>query len=156
MIIQDLTGRDEPKSQVVINGFTYFFEMNEAGDKVAQVNSSEHVSWLIGSGNFKKYEPGKSVNEEEMRLEWEAWRDSWLRLGPTKFVGFDELEADANKDGQASYKFTPGIVYEQVDKFDSCPKDIYKQAVEKWNRQCHTLVESGELRSAPVWPGQVR
>lgn len=154
MLIEDLTGRDEPVSTYVFNGFTYRFERQPDGRKVCQVNSQEHIGWMIGSGNFRKYQESEDTDTpepSEPTADWEGWEKEWLRLHPKAFVGYVEDNGNAGK------RFVPGYVYENIKAFDAAPKDMLKRAIAKWNRQVKQLAEQGLLDSPTrIWPGRIR
>lgn len=152
MLIEDLNGRDEPVSTYVFNGFTYRFKTQPDGRKVCAVNSQEHIGWMIGSGNFREYEPEEgSPQPSEPKADWEGWENEWLRLHPKAFVGYVEDSGNAGK------RFVPGFVYQNIKTFDAAPKDILKRAIGKWNRQVKQLAEQGLLESPQrIWPGRAR
>ena len=65
MLIECLIERDGP-TVMHINGFKHAFEKNEQGHSVANVCSREHQEWLLGTGNFRAYEPLPSEAQEAL------------------------------------------------------------------------------------------
>jgi hypothetical protein len=150
MLIEDLTGRDEDVTQVNIDGYLHYFRRQADGRKVAEVNSQSHINFLLSSGNFAKYEPDKASESTDELEEWNKWKNSWLRMTPKEFIGYQEDR------GNGGVKFHAGFVHENVDMFNQAPKAIYDDAIKKWNRQMPILVDSGEIRSSLIWPGIAR